>query len=86
MSKDTTRDKIWRQTMFRVVRGGGSITPSEIVTMVDVSEHTARDALNTMAEYDIIRRTVNDDGTVRFIPNPTFDDRMVTEAEQRIGQ
>lgn len=83
MTKDTTRDKIWRQTMFRVVRGGGSITPSEIVSMVDVSEHTARDALNTMAEYDIIHRTVDDDGSVRFVPNPTFDELLVEERDLR---
>lgn len=68
MAKDTICDRLWTFAMKRTHRDGGAITASELATMAQCSEKSARDRLNTMAEKDVLRRDQNG-RTVRYVPD-----------------
>jgi predicted DNA-binding transcriptional regulator len=56
---------------------GESVKPASVASTVEVSEHTARDALNTMAEKDILKRDILEDDTVRYIADPDFETKLL---------
>jgi len=81
MARETARDQIWQFAVKRIIRNGDSVHPDDVADVTGVSDHTARDCLNTMAQYGIIRRKANVDGSVEFVPEPEFDSWLVEERD-----
>lgn len=72
MVKSTKRDQIWQLAVKRTIRGSRRITVDEVLEVIEVSPTTARDTLNTMAEYDILERRSKMDGAVYYTANQGF--------------
>ncbi len=67
MPQTRTRDKVWKFSLG-LARAGQPVTAEKIVEETDVSERTARETLNVIAETDFLDRDLMDDGSVRFLP------------------
>jgi len=78
MAKETSRDKIWNVVIKRTLRSGEPIKPSEIVNAHGVSEHTARDTLNTMELYGILERETLSDDTIRYRADREFEQEILS--------
>lgn len=79
MAKRTTRDEIWNVAIKTTLRGGNPIKPSDVVDIVGVSDHTARDALNTMEKFEILKRDLLEDDTVRYLAHPEFKKTVLSQ-------
>ena len=78
MVRNTKRDQIWQFTVKQTIRANGRTTVDDVLKrMPDLSRTTARDTLNTMAEYEIIERRSNMDGSVYYTANQSFANEMV---------
>jgi predicted DNA-binding transcriptional regulator len=77
MAQDTTRDKIWTVALNRAIRFQNAVYVEEIAEDLDVSERTVRDCLKSIAGASFLRRDVNGDGSIRYLPpeniKPTDD-------------
>jgi len=78
MAKETSRDQIWNIVIKRTLRSGEPIKPSEIVNALGVSDHTARDTLNTMELYGIIERETLSDDTIRYRADNEFQQEVLS--------
>lgn len=62
-----TRDRVWKHTLQKCIIENQAVTPADIAELADVSERTAREALNIISSEPYVNRRVSKDGSVRFV-------------------
>lgn len=67
MVEPRTRDRVWKHTLQKCIIQNEAATPAKIAELADVSERTAREALNIISSEPYVNRNVARDGTVRFV-------------------
>jgi len=77
MAEPRTRDRVWKFALAATLKNDGVARPEEIAEIADVSERTAREALNVIAGMGWIQRDVLPDGSVRF----TAPENLLEELE-----
>lgn len=68
MAQDTTRDKLWKYALNATHTQGGSITAARLEEVSQASIRSARDVLETMAEYNVLVSERDGNGRV-YYPN-----------------
>lgn len=71
MAMDTTRDKAWKFALNATHTTGGKITTARLVECSEASERTARDVLQTMAQYGALVAERDGNGMV-YHANPDY--------------
>lgn len=67
MAQQRGRDRVWKFALQKGLRTGEPVTVDYIVEASGVSERTARECLNVIAECGWLNRTLAADGSVRFV-------------------
>lgn len=73
MAQQRTRDRVWIYALAKTHKSGGAAKPEEIAEIADVSERTARETLNVIADAGWLERDVLEDGSVRFLPSENVE-------------
>lgn len=76
MVEERTRDRVWKYALAGAIRNGKPVKPEKIAEIADVSERTARETLNVIAESGWLEREVLADGTVRFTAPAEIDYKL----------
>lgn len=67
MTTERMRDKVWKFALATTIRQGKAVKPAQVAEMADVSERTARETMNIIADAGWLRRNALKDGTVRYL-------------------
>lgn len=67
MAQERSRDRVWKYALAGAIRNGNAVKPQQIAEAADVSERTARECLNVIADAGWLKRDLLPDGSVRFL-------------------